>query len=169
MPSPGAARTHILCISSLLLASYAALTGCTQRAATGSVPALAFPVPTGWTVVPAAGSGTDSSAAADQTTRLRDASGACRMQFSRTFTPLSLGQWQSELQASFAKSGHAAQSEPPMSLGGAPAAHLQIKYSGGVIEQVYAVRSGDNLLTLITVHAAHCKDDFQDTLDAFRA
>ena len=110
----------------------------------------------------AAGSG-------DTAVRLRNASGACAMRFSRTFTPLTLDAWTDELAASFAKGGHPAEAQPPMSLGGAPANHLLVRFPNGLIEQVYALRSGNSLLTLVTVHAAECREDFQSTLDAFRA
>lgn len=153
----------------LLLITLLPVCGCTRRSAQTDSPAVPFAVPPGWSIVPAKSALDSNGDLRDTTIRLRDASGACRIQFSRTSTPLSLAQWQADLSASFNKGGHPAEPQPAMSLGGVPAAHLFLKFPGNVIEQVYAMRSGDWLLTLVTVHAALCKDNFQSTLDSFRA
>lgn len=164
-------------LGACLLCCLLPLSAC-QKAGSMRPDGLAFPVPSGWTVMPVAqsnaaaassGAALGTSSGADASFHLHDASGACAIRFSRTFSQMSLDDWTNDLAASFAKSGHAPQVEPAMSLGGAPAKHLFLQFPNGLIEQVYTLRSGDDLLTLVTVHAAQCKSDFQDTLDAFRA
>ena len=163
-----------------LLLTLAALAGCTNPSETAAAnpsaaPAqtLAFPIPTGWSILPPSAPAPADTAAqpSDTTVHLADKSGACRIQFSRTASTRPLADVAADMRPAFLKAGVTPTPEPPMSLGGAPATHLFVPFPGNtfghVYENVYLIQSRDTLLTLITIHAAKCTTDFQSTLDNF--
>lgn len=143
------------------------LTGCTRPGAPTRAQSLAFTVPSGWSVtVP------EPDATEDMLIRLHDKDGSCRIQFSRSLSTRPLAAVDADMRAAFDKAGHLVTGQPAMSLGGAPSSHFSVAFAddghGAVHEQVYLVRSGNWLLTLVTIRAAQCKYDFQSILDDFR-
>ncbi len=155
------------CSATTLLLALASLTGCSTSGALTPRQILAFPVPSGWSVT-----ASEQDATEDTPIQLHDKDGACRIQFSRSLSTRPLAAAEADMRAAFDKAGHLVTPQPAMSLGGAPSSHFSVAFAddghGAVHEQVYLVRSGNWLLTLVTIRAAQCKYDFQSTLDDFR-
>ncbi len=129
---------------------------------------LPFTPPSGWTGSAEALPPDGSAPATDLHARLQDSSGACQIDLSRMMNPMPTHDWAVAVENGFTRRGTPIEFQPVMSLDGHATEHFAVHYPSGVLGQVYVLRSGYDLITLITLHAAHCDSDFGFALDGFR-